>query len=101
MQIDHHNDAGLNCDTKQGYVTDPRRYAEVEPHNILKNQSAGHRINGRNDKNNRFGQGMKQHVEQDEYDCKYDRQNVRQSLSSAELKFILPRPFERVAGWQE
>ena len=99
VKVNHHDHAGLDCDSEQRDVSNPHGDAEVEPHHVLEQQSAGHRIHSGKDRHDRFGHRLEA--------CKAVRRsgrrqlaNDRQALSRAQLELILSRPFQRVSGGQ-
>src|SRR5579864_3223330 len=75
VQIDDHNDSGFDSDPKQRDVADPYSDAEVVAQIPLQQQASRHRVECRKNENQRFTNGMKNHVEQQEDREEYDRQN--------------------------
>ena len=100
VKIDDHDDAGFDGDSKQRDIPNPHGDAEVEAHNVLKQQSARHGVNGRKYQYDRLSRGAEKHVEQHKDQAENDRQDDRQALSRAQLELILSRPFQGVSGGQ-
>src|SRR6202008_3187030 len=98
--MDHHDDPGFNSDPEQSDIADPGRDTEVESKQSLKNETAGQSADGRKDEHSRLCKGMKHHVEQQEDDKEYNRQNELQASLRPLLEFVFSRPFVGVACWQ-
>ena len=100
MEIDDHDDSRLDRDAKERNVADRYGNAEVVFEQPLQQQSATHRIDGREDEDKRFGYRVKDQVQQQENHEEDDRQNQLQPLLGAQFEFVLSRPLKGVVGWQ-
>src|SRR6266571_9112369 len=93
VEIHDHDDSGLDSDAKERDVADPHGHTEVVAEQFLQDQAASKRIECREDKHCRFGDGMKHHEEKHENNEKYDRQDNLQPLLGVQFEFILACPF--------
>src|SRR5581483_2160901 len=76
-------------------VADPHGHAEVVTQPVLKNQAAGHGVEGGEEENGGFGDGVKDKVEEHEEN---DRQDNRQPFFCAYLEFVFAGPLVGVTG---
>src|SRR5215472_973617 len=97
MEIDHHDNPGLNGDTEQGDVANPYGHAEVVAHHPLEQQAPGHGVKGGKNQHKRFGHRMKNQIKQEEDDREGDRQYDLEPLPGSKLKLIFAGPVECVA----
>src|ERR1700731_1662317 len=100
VQIDDHNDASLDRDSKQRDVTNPDRNTEIVAKVPLEKKASRHRIERRKDQNECFGHGSEHHVQQQKNRNEDDRQHDLQPLLGAQFEFIFARPLQAVAGRQ-
>src|SRR5260370_28452896 len=100
VEVPTHDDSGFNGNAEQSDVADPHRYAEVVTKQPLKNEAARQCIDCRENEDSGLRDGVKHHVQQQEDDKKYDRQNELQPRFCPQLKLVLARPFVAKAGKQ-
>src|SRR5260370_9451802 len=100
METDDEHDACFNGNAEESDVADPYRDAEVIAEQLLQNEAARQRIDRRENKDSRFGEGMKHHVEKNKDEKKDDRQNELQPLFGPEFELVLAGPFVSKAGRQ-
>ena len=72
VQINHHDHARFDGDTKQGDVSHPDRDAKVIAKVSLQDKPSGERIDRRENQDGGFGDGMEHHIEQDKNHEKHD-----------------------------
>src|SRR5271155_4370217 len=96
MEINHHDHASLYCDPEQCDVADCHGDAEVVVEKPLQEQSSAHRIDCREDEDERFGNRVKDQVQQQEDHEEDDWQNQLKTLFGAKFEFIFSRPLEGV-----
>src|SRR5439155_25982356 len=92
MQIDNHDYSGLDGNTEQRYVADPNSDAEVVTEQLLQDESAGERVNRGEDEHRGFGDGVEDHIEEQEDHKEHDGKNYFETLLGALLKFVFSSP---------
>ena len=96
MEIDHHDDAGLDRNSEERDIADGHRNAEVVVKQPLQQQPSTHRIDSRKDEDERLGDRVEDHIQQQKNHEEDDRKNQLQPLLRAQFQFVLSRPLKGV-----
>src|SRR5713101_4256571 len=100
MEVHDHNYTCFDSDAEERDVAHPDGNTEVVSEQLLKDEAAGQSIERGKNEDSGLGDGVKDHIKQQEDDEEHHRQNELQSLFGPQLEFVLPRPLVGIASWQ-
>src|ERR1700722_1909105 len=98
LQVDHHHHAGLHGGAEEGDETHPNGNGEVVSQQLQEEYSAAQRKGYGEDYMRGFSEGVVGFVEQQEDDQEHDRDDEFQPFLCTDLVFVLPAPFDVIAG---
>src|SRR6266545_973963 len=98
VQVDHHDDAGLDGDAVKRDVADPDGHGEVVAEKPLENDSSRHRVDHRKHHDRGLGSGAEGHRQKKKDRGENDWQDDLQCLASVDLELVLAGPVERDPG---